>query len=582
MAPKLRGADSRRSREDAMREHRHSNRTGGRAASRSVAAVLIIFMIGCASSITRDTEPGRDAAGNMGAVTAGHPLAAEAGLAVLQSGGLAMDAAITAAAVLAVARPHMNGIGGDMFLLYHDSATRLTYALNGSGKSGSAKTLEELKADGLDHMPSSGPLSVSVPGAVGAWSEALRRFGTISFAEALEPAARLAQAGLPVSERLASDIAGAEAKLREEPEAARIFLPGGRPPQPGDVLARPDLAQTLLTLQEKGAAELYDGALGRKVVRFIQDRGGLVRPNDMTMYMPEWTQPISARYQGFEVQVVPPNSQGVTLLEELAMLQHHDLAALGHNSPDYLHTISEAIRLAFVDRDHEVADPRAMRVTTDELLEPARIRQLAGSIKPGGRAPSLDVATSPDHPNTVYVIAVDQYGNVVSLIQSLFATFGSGLVVPETGIVLQNRGSLFRFEEDHPNVFAPRRRPFHTLCPVIVLSNDLPWLAVGTPGGDGQTHTLTQVINNIAVFGMTPQEAIDAPRLRRLNDGSLAIEAAVPQEVRDALAARGYTVHARSGLTAEFGGAQAVLVDQISGRRRAGADRRREGWAVAY
>jgi gamma-glutamyltranspeptidase/glutathione hydrolase len=421
-----------------------------------------------------------------------------------------------------------------------------------------------------------------VPGAVGAWSEALRRFGTISFAEALEPAARLAQAGLPVSERLASDIAGAEAKLREEPEAARIFLPGGRPPQPGDVLARPDLAQTLLTLQEKGAAELYDGALGRKVVRFIQDRGGLVRPNDMTMYMPEWTQPISARYQGFEVQVVPPNSQGVTLLEELAMLQHHDLAALGHNSPDYLHTISEAIRLAFVDRDHEVADPRAMRVTTDELLEPARIRQLAGSIKPGGRAPSLDVATSPDHPNTVYVIAVDQYGNVVSLIQSLFATFGSGLVVPETGIVLQNRGSLFRFEEDHPNVFAPRRRPFHTLCPVIVLSNDLPWLAVGTPGGDGQTHTLTQVINNIAVFGMTPQEAIDAPRLRRLNDGSLAIEEAVPQEVRDALAARGYTVHARSGLTAEFGGAQAVLVDQISGRRRAGADRRREGWAVAY
>ena len=180
------------------------------------------------------------------------------------------------------------------------------------------------------------------------------------------------------------------------------------------------------------------------------------------------------------------------------------------------------------------------------------------------------------------MIAVDQYGNVVSLIQSLFATFGSGLVVPDTGIVLQNRGSLFRFEEDHPNVFAPQRRPFHTLCPVIVLSNDLPWLALGTPGGDGQTHTIVQVLNNIQLFGMSPQEAIDAPRLRRLGDGSLAIEDRVPQEVRDAREARGYTVHARSGWTAEFGGAQAVLSDHIAGRRSAGADRRREGWAVAY
>ena len=546
------------------------------------AAALLLLVVGCDSPLRRDAEPGREAEGNMGAVTAGHPLAAEAGLAVLQSGGLAMDAAITAAAVLAVARPHMNGIGGDMFLLYHDSATKLTYALNGSGKSGSAKTLEELKADGLEAMPGSGPLSVSVPGAVGAWSEALRRFGTMSFAQALEPAYQLALAGLPVSERLASDIAAAEAILRKEEEAARSFLPGGKPPQAGDILARPELAETLRTLQENGAEELYTGALGRKVVRFIQARGGLVRLNDMANYLPEWTQPISGRYQGFEVQVVPPNSQGVTLLEELALLQHHDLEALGHNSPDYLHTVSEAIRLAFVDRDGEVADPSAMRVTTDELLEPGRIRSLAETINPGGRAPSIDVEADPDNPNTVYVIAVDQYGNVVSLIQSLFATFGSGLVVPETGIVLQNRGALFRFEEDHPNVFAPRRRPFHTLCPVIILSNERPWLAIGTPGGDGQTHTLTQVINNIALFGMTPQEAIDAPRLRRLNDGSLAIEEAVPQEVRDVLAGRGYTVHARSGLTAEFGGAQVVMVDQISGRRRAGADRRREGWALAY
>ena len=548
----------------------------------TATVVMVVMTTACGTTVARDVEAGRDALGNTGAVTAGHPLAAEAGLRVLQAGGLAMDAAITAAAMLAVARPHMNGVGGDMFLLYFDSATNLTYALNGSGRSGSAKTLEELKAEGLERMPGAGPLSVSVPGAVGAWAEGLRRFGTISFAEALQPAIELATAGLPVSERLAEDIAGAEATLRREPEAARIFLPDGAPPRPGDILPRPDLAETLRTLQEHGPDELYTGALGRKIVRFLQERDGLVMLNDMADYLPEWTLPISTRYRGLEVKAFPPSTQGVTLLEELAMLQHIDLEALGHNSADYLHTVSEAIRLAFVDRANEVADPMVMHLSVDELLDDARIGQLASTIDPSGPAPVLETQASEDHPNTVYVIVVDQYGNVVSLIQSLFATFGSGLVVPDTGIVLQNRGSLFRFEEDHPNVFAPRRRPFHTLCPVIVLSNDLPWLAVGTPGGDGQTHTIVQVLNNIQLFGMNPQEAIDAPRLRRLGDGSLAIEDRVPLKVRDALEARGYTVHARSGWTGEFGGAQAVLIDQIAGRRRAGADRRREGWAVAF
>ena len=550
----------------------------------TVALVAMFMTPACGTTVSRNTEPGRDALGNTGAVTAGHPLAAEAGLRVLEAGGLAMDAAITAAAMLAVARPHMSGVGGDMFLLHYHAATNLTYALNGSGRAGSAKTLEDLKAEGLERMPSTGPRSVSVPGAVGAWAEGLRRFGTITLAQALEPAVELAAAGLPVSERFAEDIAAAESKLRQDPEAARIFLPGGAPLQPGDILPRPDLAETLRTLQEHGPEELYTGALGRKVVGFLQARNGLVTHNDLADYLPEWTQPISTWYQGLEVMAFPPNTQGVTLLEELALLQHvdTDLGALGHNSADYLHTVAEVIRLAFIDRDREVADPTAMVVSVDELLDSDRIGQLASTIDPSGLAPRPGIGTTEDNPNTVYVIAVDQYGNVVSLIQSLFATFGSGLVVPDTGIVLQNRGSLFRFEEDHPNVFAPRRRPFHTLCPVIVLSNGLPWLALGTPGGDGQTHTIVQVLNNIQLFGMSPQEAIDAPRLRRLGDGSLAIEDRVPQVVRDALEARGYTVHARSGWTAEFGGAQAVLIDQIAGRRRAAADRRREGWAVAY
>jgi gamma-glutamyltranspeptidase/glutathione hydrolase len=551
--------------------------------TRAIATLaLAVLTTACGTNGVLDTEPGHDAQGNLGAVTASHPLAAEAGLRVLKAGGFAMDAAITAAAMLAVTHPHMNGVGGDMFLLYHDSATNLTYALNGSGRSGSRKTLEELQSDGLERIPDSGPLSVSVPGAVGAWAEGLRRFGTVSFAEALQPAMELATAGLPVSERLAEAIADTEEKLRLEPAATHVFLPGDSLPQPGDILIRPDLARTLQVLQEHGPDELYTGGLGRQVVAFLQSQEGLVMHNDMADYLPEWTQPISGRYQDLEVMAFPPNTQGVTLLEELAMLQHIDLKGLGHNSADYLHAVSEAIRLGFIDRDNEIADTQAMTVSVDDLLDPTHIQHLASMIDPSGRAPMLEASASEDHPNTVYVIAVDQYGNVVSLIQSLFATFGSGLVVPDTGIVLQNLGSRFSFDEDHPNVFAPRKRPFHTLCPVIVLSHDLPWLAVGTTGGDGQTHTIVQVLNNIQLFGMTPQEAIDAPRLRRLGDGSLAIEDGVPAEVRSALEARGYTVHARSGATAEFGGAQAVIIDQIVGRRRAGVDRRREGWALAY
>ena len=292
-----------------MPAHRTRHETA-RPAVAAVVAGIIATAATCSSPLSRNAEPGRDALGTEAAVTAGHPLAAEAGLQVLRNGGLAIDAAITAAAVLAVARPHMNGVGGDTFLLYWDSATKLTYALNGSGRSGSARTLEELKADGLERMPRSGPLSVSVPGTVGTWAEALRRFGTISFEQALQPAIDLATAGLPVSDRLAEDIAGAAEKLRQEPEAARLFLPGGAPPQAGDVLPRPDLAGTLRTLQELGWEEFYTGALSRQIVRFLQERGGLVMPNDLADYLPEWTQPISTRYQNLEVQAFPRTRRG--------------------------------------------------------------------------------------------------------------------------------------------------------------------------------------------------------------------------------------------------------------------------------
>jgi gamma-glutamyltranspeptidase/glutathione hydrolase len=547
-----------------------------------IPATPIILLATTACAGMGSTESGRDAQGANGAVTAGHPLAAEAGLAVLQSGGNAMDAAITMAAMLAVARPHMNSVGGDMFLLYYDAGTGSVQALNGSGRSGTAKTLAQLRRDGLDALPATGPMSVSVPGAVGGWAEALDRFGTISWSDALAPAVNLASGGLPVSERLSLDITGQQSKLEAEPAAAAIFLPGGSPPQAGSTLRVDDLAQTLQRIQANGPEEMYKGETAGRIAEFLEDRGGLLREEDLAAYRPEWTEPISTEYGGLQVLAFPPNTQGVALLEELTLLSHIDLEALNHNSADYLHTLAEAIRLAVADRDTSVADPAAMRVTVEQLLDQTRLAQLATTIDPSGNAPPPLVEDDDDHPNTVYITAVDERGNVVSMIQSLFHSFGSGLVVPGTGVVLQNRGSLFRFDESHPNVFAPGRRPYHTLAPGMALRDGNPWLAFGTPGGDGQTHTHVQVLNNVLLFGMTPQEAIDAPRLRRLPDGSLAIEDRVSQEVRDALSERGYVVRARSGWTAEFGGAQAILIDPESGMKRAGADRRREGWALAY
>ncbi|HLB35286.1 MAG TPA: gamma-glutamyltransferase [Gemmatimonadales bacterium] len=549
-----------------------------------VVALGSLLMVAACADAPRVPEPGRDAHGANGAVTADHPLAAQAGLAVLQRGGNAMDAAITMAGVLAVARPHMNGVGGDMFLLYYDAGTGTVHGLNASGPAGSRASVQRVKAQDptRTRMPGAGPMSVSVPGAVRGWAEALRRFGTISWQDALQPAVELARHGLPVSERLAADLAEEAEKLARDSVAARIYLPGGKPPAAGDTLRQDDLAQTLARLQQNGPDEAYTGETGRKTVSHVQALGGFLEPRDLASYRPEWVEPISAEYRGLTVLAMPPNTQGVTLLEALTLLRDFDLARLGHNSADYLHTLAQAIRIAVEDRDTSVAEPRAMRVTVGQLLDPARLGALASTIDPTGRAPSPAGTDGADQPNTVYIIAVDPQGNVVSMIQSLFASFGSGIVVPGTGVVLHNRGSLFSLDPRHPNVLAAGKRPYHTLCPALVLDGTKPWLAFGTPGGDGQTHTLVQVLHNIALFGMTPQDAIDAPRMRRLESGTLAIEDRIPAAVIQALEERGYRVSARTGWTATFGGAQAILIDPETGEKRAGADRRREAFALAY
>jgi gamma-glutamyltranspeptidase/glutathione hydrolase len=523
-------------------------------------------------------------AGTEAAVVSDHPLASAAGADVLKRGGNAVDAAITMAAVLAVVRPHMNGVGGDAFMLMHDARDRKTHALNGSGRAGSKATPALFAERKLTSVPSSGPLSVSVPGAVATWSDALERFGTITLAAALAPAIRYAEQGFPVSERLAADFTEEARKVSRDPELARIFMPGGKAPEIGTLLKQPELAATLRAIAKGGANELYRGELSKRIVAFMEKEGGLLTAEDLAGHRSTWTDPIATEYRGFRVLAFPPNTQGITLLQSLAASREFELGSLGHNSDAYLHTLVGISTLAYEDRDRFVADPEFAKVPLDRLLSPAHAKLIADSVRRSPRA----LTPAPERPapdgsgDTIYLCVVDKDGNTVSYIQSLFAAFGSGRMVPGTGITLHNRGSLYSLDPSHPNIIAPGKRPFHTLSPAMVLNPDgTIYMALGSPGGDGQPQTIMQMLNNVLLFGMTPQRAVEAFRFRAYQNARVSIEPGAPDAVLTALRSRGYTVNVREP-GAEFGGAQMILIHPASKARITGADARREAYAVAW
>ncbi len=548
----------------------------------SLAPVLLYLAAAPTLALQAQNRP--NVAGTEAAVVSDHPLASAAGADVLRRGGNAVDAAITMAAVLAVVRPHMNGVGGDAFMLMHDARDRKNHALNGSGRAGSRATPALFSERKLTSVPSTGPLSVSVPGAVAAWSDALQRFGTISLAQALVPAIRYASEGFPVSERLAADFAEESRKVSRDPELARLFMPGGKPPEVGTLLRQPELAATLRAIAKDGPDALYRGDLAKRIVAFLDQEGGLITAEDMASHRSTWDEPISTTYRNFRVLAFPPNTQGLTLLELLASSGNFDLASFGHNTESYLHTLVGLSSLVYEDRDRYIADPAFSSIPIDRLLSPAHARLLADSVRRNPRA----AARAPERPtpdgngDTIYLCVVDKDGNAVSYIQSLFASFGSGRMVPGTGITLHNRGALFSLDPTHPNIVAPRKRPFHTLSPAMVLNADGSlYMALGSPGGDGQPQTIVQMLNNVMLFGMTPQRAVEAPRFRADQNGRLSIEPGSADSVLAGLRARGYTVNVREP-GSEFGGAQMILVHPVSKARITGADARREAYAVAW
>lgn len=530
-----------------------------------------------------------DVRGTHGAVSAGHPLAARAGMAVLDGGGNAVDAALAMAGVLAVVRPHMNGVGGDAFALFYEAETGRVVGLNASGPAGALATPSFFSTAG-ETVPERGPMAVSVPGAVGGWIAAHERYGSMPLAELLAPAIDYARNGFPVSQRLARDIAAGASVLNEP--AATLYTPNGQPPALGSLLANPPLAETLEQIASQGADGFYRGRVAASIDSFITEQGGYLRAADLAAYEPEWVEPLSVEYLGHEFNVIPPNSQGLAHLQYMEMSKSFDHNVLGHNTSSYLHTMIELKKLAFADRDRWVADPRHAELPIDALLDPDYLAERAGmvgeqaaqNVPPGigGEEQIADGAGFDDSGDTVYLTAVDAQGNAVSWIQSLFASFGSGLLEPETGVMLHNRGALFTLEEGHPNHVAPGKRPYHTLTPTLATRDGALGFTLGTPGGDSHPQSLLQITHNLLLFGMTPQEAIEAPRFRSYNTLAVAIEDRVAPDVRRELTARGHELEVIHGWTATFGGAQMIHVDPVSGTLTAASDPRREAYAIAY
>jgi gamma-glutamyltranspeptidase/glutathione hydrolase len=531
-----------------------------------------------------------------GVIATSQPLASAAGLKVLQDGGNAIDAAVTAAAVLSVVEPTMNGIGGDLFAIVYDARAKKLSALNASGRAGAGATPEFFASRKMTSLPYRGELSVSVPGVVDGWSELLAKHGTITMAQAVAPAIRHAREGYAVAEILAWQWADAEATLARDPAAAKTFLIDGRAPKPGQIFRNPNLAASLEAIAKGGRDAFYKGDLAMRIAKDLQDRRGLVTLGDLARHRSDWVETISTTYRGYDVHEMPPNTQGIVALEMLNILEGFDLRAMGHNSGAYLHHLVEAKRIAFADREAHLAAPDAVKPDAIKMMlskEYAAKRRADINANRSGRdyapggggvigerpmAERLGLNIREAMGDTIYLTVADGQGNVISLIQSIYESFGSGIVAGDTGIVLHNRGSQFSLDPKHPNVVAPGKRPFHTLVPAMVLKDGRPWLSFGVMGGDMQPQGHVQVLLNLIEFGMNVQEAGEAPRFRHTGSG-LALESAISPEARFYLNDRGHRLVNSIGV---FGGYQGILIDPKTGVLMGGSDPRKDGLAIGF
>jgi gamma-glutamyltranspeptidase/glutathione hydrolase len=516
------------------------------------------------------------------AVATSQPLASAAALGVLRQGGNAVDAAVAAAAVLAVTEPHMTGIGGDMFAIVWLAKEQKLVALNASGRAGSRMTRETLLARGFHAGTQQGAMSVTVPGALAGWDMLLKTYGKRTLAQALEPAIAYARDGFPVSPIIAAQWAEQTSFLQRDSAAAATFLPGGRAPKAGDWFQNPDLARTLQEIAKNGIGTFYGGALGQRIVARLAALGGFVTLDDLKRNTPTWVTPISVPFRGYRVWELPPNNQGIATLEMLRILEPYDLKALGHNSPAYLHHLIEAKKLAYADLDRFVGDPDHLDMRAEQMLTDEFIAERRSHMNATRAQERVDPGPARTKSESVYLTTADAEGNMVSFINSNYDYFGSGVVVPGTGFALHNRGAGFTLTPGLPNTVAPGKRPFHTLIPGFVTQTvngrEQAYMSFGLMGGGVQAQGHVQFLLNYFVFGMDLQAAIDAPRFRHYDGLRVALEAPITDAVRDSLKAMGHVLIDQPPIA--FGGAQAIV--RLPKGYAAGSDPRKDGMAVGY
>ena len=510
-----------------------------------------------------------------GMAATSHPLASRVAIETLRAGGNAADAAVAAVAVLCVVEPHMTGIGGDCFAMIH-APGRPVWGYNGSGRAGTRASLDALLAQGMRMIAPDSIHAVTVPGAIDAWAAILAAHGRFSLDRVLAPAIHYGESGFPVAARIAWDWGQAVGKLRADAGAARHLLFDGRAPAEGDVVRLPALAQSLKTIAAQGPRAFYEGPLAQDMVATVAARGSFLAAEDFARHRGEVVAPIATNYHGLDVLELPPNTQGLTALVLLNILERFDLAALDPLGTDRFHLALEAARLAYAVRDTHIADPAAMRVSPLDLLDKNFAAKLAARIDPAKRVP-LPRAPSPGD-DTVYLTVVDRDRMAVSLINTLYSTFGVGICTEKTGIMLTNRGACFVLDPDHPNTFGPGKRPMHTIIPALAFRDGRCELSFGVMGAHYQPMGHAQVITNMVDYGMDVQAAIDAPRAFFLGD-SAVVERGLPEATVDGLRARRHDV---VRAPSPWGGAQAIGIDWQRGVLIGGSDPRKDGCALGY
>jgi gamma-glutamyltranspeptidase / glutathione hydrolase len=517
-----------------------------------------------------------EAVGMNGMAATSHPQATLAAIDLLRSGGNAIDAAVCAAAVQAVVEPTQTGIGGDCFALIQGRAHQTPLALNGSGWSPKAASIEWFTDRKLTEISVESPHAVTVPGSVASWERLINDHGRLEWAQVLSPAIALAEEGCCIPERLARDWGKQREKLRRNKAASALFLFDGEPPQPGTLHKQPALARTLTAIAKNGAREFYEGKVGANLVATLREQGGVHAIDDFAEFAPEYVTPISVNYRGYDLWECPPNGQGIVPMLMVKGLEGFDLAKYSPLSAQRFHLQAEFARLAYAERDAFVADPRTGKVPVDYLLSDSHMQELRKRVSLTRRMASVDTYPSRPHRDTVFICVVDRDQTAVALINSIFEDFGCGIACEKTGVIFHNRASSFVVEPQHPNAIAPRKRPMHTIIPAILAKGGKAVMPFGVTGAHFQPNGQVGVLTNIVDYGMSLQAAIDHPRMFARDD-TFELERTVPESVAGDLRALGHQVARPEN---PLGTAQAIWIDHERGLLRGAADGRRDGIAL--